>query len=44
MKFESEDNLSDDNAEAYRKKIESLKEDMGESWLKIYSQSQSQSS
>jgi len=39
MKFESEDNPSDDNAEAYRKKIELLKEDMGESWLKVYSQS-----
>jgi len=44
VKFGSEDNLSGDNAEAYRKKIESLKEDMGESWLKVYSQSQSQSS
>ncbi|KIM40040.1 hypothetical protein M413DRAFT_446186 [Hebeloma cylindrosporum] len=40
LKFESEDH----NAEAYRKKIESLKEDMGESWLKVYSQSQSRSS
>lgn len=44
MKFESEDSLSDDNADAYRKKIESLKKDMGESWLKVYSQSQSHSS
>lgn len=44
VKFGSEDNPSGDNAEAYRKKIESLKEDMGESWLKVYSQSQSQSS
>ena len=43
-RFNSEDNPSNDNAEAYRIKIESLKKDMGESWLKVYSQSQSHSS
>ncbi|KAF9531578.1 hypothetical protein CPB83DRAFT_75971 [Crepidotus variabilis] len=30
----------DDNAETYRKRVEVLKRDMGESWLKVYKQSQ----
>ena len=30
----------DDNAATFRKKIESLKNDMGDSWLKVYNQSQ----
>uniref|UniRef100_A0A8H8CQ44 Uncharacterized protein n=1 Tax=Psilocybe cubensis TaxID=181762 RepID=A0A8H8CQ44_PSICU len=29
----------DDSIDAYRQKIESLKQDMGESWLKVYNQS-----
>ncbi|KAG6862227.1 hypothetical protein C0995_002158 [Termitomyces sp. Mi166 len=29
-----------DNADAFRRKIEALKKDMGDSWLKVYSQSQ----
>ncbi|KAG5342931.1 hypothetical protein C0989_005880 [Termitomyces sp. Mn162] len=29
-----------DNADAFRRRIEALKKDMGDSWLKVYSQSQ----
>ncbi|KAG6842113.1 hypothetical protein C0991_002767 [Blastosporella zonata] len=29
-----------DNADAYRRRIEALKKDMGDGWLKVYSQSQ----
>lgn len=29
-----------DNAEAYRRRIEALKQDMGDGWLKVFSQSQ----
>ena len=29
-----------DNGEAYRRRIEALKQDMGDGWLKVYSQSQ----
>ncbi|KAF8973332.1 hypothetical protein BDZ97DRAFT_1936181 [Flammula alnicola] len=32
---------SHDNVDAYRKTIESLKKDMGDSWLKVYNQTQS---
>ena len=33
-------NLGDDNAATYRQKIEVLKRDMGDNWLKVYNQSQ----
>jgi len=35
------DATMDDSMDAYRKRIESLKQDMGDSWLKVYSQSHS---
>ncbi|KDR75953.1 hypothetical protein GALMADRAFT_248769 [Galerina marginata CBS 339.88] len=35
------DGIVDDSMDSYRKKIESLKQDMGDSWLKVYNQSHS---